>query len=52
MGFYWSYTFLLYIALMRSWVHLRVKTSLWTRATILKDEETDGKGTYRHVQVI
>ena len=31
---------------------IRVKTGLCTRATILKDEETDGKVTWRYVKVI
>ena len=37
---------------LRASASLRVKTSLCTRATILKDEETDGKATCRYVQVI
>ena len=37
---------------LRATASLRVKTSLCTRATILKDEETGDKATCRYVQVI
>ena len=37
---------------LRASASLRVKTSRCTRATILKDGETDGKATCRYVQVI
>ena len=37
---------------LRASASLRVRTSLCTRATVLKDEETDGKVTCRYVKVI
>ena len=37
---------------LRASASLRVKTSLCTRATVLKDEEKDGKVTCRYVKVI
>ena len=37
---------------LRASASLCVKTSLCTRATALKDEETDGKVTCRYVKVI
>ena len=37
---------------LRASTSLRVKTSPCTRATILKDEETDDKATCRYVKVI
>ena len=37
---------------LRASASLRVKTSLCTQATVLKDKETDGKVTCRYVKVI
>ena len=37
---------------LRASASLHVKTSLCTLATVLKDEETDGKATCRYVKVI